>query len=245
MAFSVTQAVNAGVNPGTTVTTAGITTQASGSVFLVFTTCREQDGTVSVTDNKGNTYTRLGEWNNGTAVAASSLQMTGIFISSNTNPVGGSGHTFTYTTGQSYAPSIVAWEVPLSALTQTLDVGGSSHFATGTGSAGSDTPTAIVTSNTNDVLLCVGACAGDQTAAQSFTAAAGGGTYTTPSGGKNDVVVGMPIDTAYQAVSSTGTYQHTFSAGVVMSDVGSGMVAVQQPLPPVPIGQRVGGIRYG
>lgn len=85
----------------TTVTSGSITTTASGSTFVVLI---QADATLNTpTDSKGNTYT---------AVTA---QVTNSGINSRMyycqNGTGGSGHTFTFTTGFSANLSIYALEI--------------------------------------------------------------------------------------------------------------------------------------
>ncbi len=70
--------------------TAGVTTQSSGSRFVVVV-FHENSATVSsVTDNKGNTYTRQGSVNSGGAFASFASEW---WLSGSTSS-GGSGHTF-------------------------------------------------------------------------------------------------------------------------------------------------------
>jgi hypothetical protein len=112
----------------TSVTTTGVATSATGSTFVVLV---QADATINTpTDNKGNTYTAVT-----TSRANSGINSRMYYCE---NGAGGSGHTFTFTTGFSANLSIYAVEITGGLTSGILDqqnsiVDSSSPFTVTTG----------------------------------------------------------------------------------------------------------------
>src|SRR4051812_24147646 len=118
MALTVAQAVAASAGSVSSLQTASVTTQASGSLFVVFVAREGNVATSSVTDAQGNTYTCI-SGNSGTDPGAWGGSHVELWISQ-AAPTGGAGHWFKATLASADFPSIVAWEVT-AGLTRTVD----------------------------------------------------------------------------------------------------------------------------
>lgn len=242
MAFTVVQAQRGAAASATSATTTAMTT-TTGSMFVVFTNRlrTKTEATTPITDSKGNTYTRVGEWNNGVADSGVGQAMA-IWISG-ASPTAGASHTFTYTLTVSDFPAIIAYEV--TGLSITVDKGGSTLFAlAGTTGTTITSPTTPTTGTAADVIFGVAGSAGDATQAMTISASVGGGTYTTPTNGEQETVLGYPITTGYQAVSATGTFAvlctwggaGETSRGIGIAAIVQAVTAVQQQLTMLGVG---------
>jgi hypothetical protein len=100
---------------GTSQATTGVTTQASGSCFVVGMTFEASQTFSSLVDSKGNTYTQIG----------TELLWTGSFCKSRLyyceNGIGGATHTATVTTGGASAITVHFLEITGGATTGILD----------------------------------------------------------------------------------------------------------------------------
>lgn len=106
-----------GANPSPN-TSAGITTQASGSSFLVCVAGGGTfSGTLTVSDNKGNTYTQVMAPTQSPTTHVSAPAWTAVYLCS--NGVGGAGHTFTVATTQGDYASAIAAEISKPVATDT------------------------------------------------------------------------------------------------------------------------------
>lgn len=93
---------------------AGVTTQATGSSFLVFTRTNS-DSPTSVTDNKSNTYTKIG----GPYTDTSDGFSVNVYLA--TNGTGGAGHTWAVNYSGTRSGSAHAVEITGGASTSLLD----------------------------------------------------------------------------------------------------------------------------
>jgi hypothetical protein len=89
---------------GTTVVTAGVTTQASGSVFFVTACTTGTYAVTPITDSKSNTYSVIQSW-------TTTWGTTKCVRAQVTNGTGGASHTFTATTTGSAISGIWALEI--------------------------------------------------------------------------------------------------------------------------------------
>ena len=140
MAAALGQHTSAQAAFAASVTTGALTTSATGSTFVVFVF---GTGAVSsVTDNNGNTYTLSAVTNyNGTLRSG--------YYAYCQNGAGGSGHTFTATTGGSNGILILAVE-----LTGAATSGGPDNTATPvTGSSSGATPNSLTPNSSNTIVL--------------------------------------------------------------------------------------------
>lgn len=125
-----------------TVTTSGGSTTASGSDFFVVAAWYNSTTAPVITDSKGNTYTQVG------TNVYNTTDQTGMAVFRCLNGTGGSGHTFTMTSGAGTYCSICALEVKGS--NHTID---QSHQGTAISGTGPYVSGNITTTNANDVLI--------------------------------------------------------------------------------------------
>jgi hypothetical protein len=104
-----------GAGATTPVTTSAVTTQASGSIFIIGSVF--QDTFVSATDSKGNTYTQIG-----TQVLVDTPNTGNGRVYYDENATGGASHTFSCAYSASGAHTVVAAEITGAALSGALDV---------------------------------------------------------------------------------------------------------------------------
>lgn len=205
----------------------GVTTSASGSVFLVgvsFGPSIGPNASSPVTDNKSNTYTALGTSGVGSNGAVS------WYISSNASPAGGSNHQWTLTIGGTAGDCGIG-AIEITGLSQTADQAASANynnFSTPGNSATSENTPTNATTNANDILLALGSNSGDNTQTQAFSAHTGGGTYTIPTGGSSNNTTFSPTAMAYQIVSATGSYSANYGTGAAgQSHWAEGLISIE------------------
>ena len=114
MAIAITSGTK-GAGATTPVTTSAVTTQASGSIFIIGSVF--QDTFVSATDSKGNTYTQVG-----TQVLVDTPNTGNGRVYYDENATGGASHTFSCAYSASGAHTVVAAEITGAALSGALDV---------------------------------------------------------------------------------------------------------------------------
>ena len=196
---------------GTTVTTASVTTASSGSGIVLSIDYYYAGSTfVSVSDSKGNTWVQIGSE---IVSTYSSVAMRRYYAA---NATGGTGHTFTLTvSGGTLISSIAMTEITTTAGNGvTLDQSAQTQDDTTP-----YTSAGITTTVADEFLL------------SSWTAEGDGGTYTQTAGNSFTLLESetagsdyFPLTTGYRIVSSTGTYNGSWtttggsSAAVVCTD---------------------------
>jgi hypothetical protein len=136
--FSPVQAISKTSASAASVTTAAVTTTASGSLFIVGIACfTNKIGATPITDSKGNTWTQaLGSTGSG------ANGYIAIFYSA--NATGGASHTFTFTPTSSDFIAIGVLEVQGAALSSVLGSVSSSTASAASHSSGNITSNATV-----------------------------------------------------------------------------------------------------
>jgi hypothetical protein len=179
------------------VTTTAVTTQATGSTFVVFAGCYPVETAFTITDNKGNMYTLVGSVVSNVPDTISA----GMYIC--VNGVGGSGHTFEAASSGSYN-SIYAVELKGVATSSPQD--GHAMATSVTSNDGPYVSGNITTTNANDILIAF--CLIDaETYPQSGTA-----NTLTLLGSLATTATGLGISCATGLETSTVTQQGSFSA---------------------------------
>ena len=140
MAIAYSQSVKA-FGSGTSVTTTGITTGATGSVFVRTTQWSNGVTFTSVTDSKSNSYTIIGA----EIITGGTDKSRAHFV---TNATGGASHTFTATVASSDSILIMIDEITGAATASTVDGTPTSLLDT----ASPYTGTAVTTTNANDLI---------------------------------------------------------------------------------------------
>lgn len=195
-----TSAASGSVN---SITTPSVTTQASGSAFYVMIEYHSGLTVTGVTDNKGNTYTKIGSTWTETSANGERWYCA--------NGVGGTGHTFTLTaTGTAALMQLIVGEITTTnGNGVTLD---QQTFQQTTGSPASS-PT-VTTTVPNEILM--GAM---QTHSGSGTASFAGANSFTMLEQITDGLNDNAGCIGYRLVSSTGSYFSEFSvSGLTWSD---------------------------
>lgn len=175
------------------VTTAGVTTQATGSI-LVVGAIWETAAFTSITDSKSNSYTQIG-----TEQTIGGFKARLYYVE---NATGGSSHTFTLTTGGgNIFGTVLALEVIGGATASSLDQSNQQ-----TDSASPFTSPSITTTNANDIL--VSACMSDGIANPMDFAESTGFTVNIT---RNSGASFYPMALGTRIVSSTGSYNSSWT----------------------------------
>lgn len=205
MALGIGANVAAGYSSTSGVTTAGQTTQSSGSILVIGAAWEGDSTPPTISDSKSNSYTLIGS-----AEQASSYPSYGAIWYCE-NATGGSSHTFTVNKTNSYA-SIFVLEITGGALSGSLD----QENAAASDTSSPVTSGTITTTSANQILIgftslsCFAATT--ITANNSFTKQL---EITSTSSWQGAL--------AYRIVSSTGTYEADFTVTSLTS--GSGHIA--------------------
>jgi hypothetical protein len=175
------------VNTVTTAASGSATTGGNAIVAVVFAQAGANDIS-SVTDNKGNTYTRIYQGNNTTSVDVELWIARGI--------TGGASHTVTANDSGFLVAGVIALEISGLATGNIVD---SSNKVAGTSAvATAFTVTTSATTNVNDILIAVAALA---TNTGTWTGTTGYGTAITQVSTTTNI--NMLVQT--KVVSATGT----------------------------------------
>jgi hypothetical protein len=191
-----------------TVATSGVTTQASGSTFVVCCSWYNTTTAPVITDNKSNSYTQIGT---NVYNATDSTGFALFYCKGN----GGSGHTFTGTSGAGTYLGIAVLEIKGS--TGVIDQSNQGSAISGTGPAGSGS---ITTTNAHDIIVGAGYCDSEATS-QAITI----GSPLTAAPAKNYTSVSLGAILGYEIVSSTGTYSAAVSASPNGTFVGAAVTS--------------------
>lgn len=171
-----------------------INSSATGSTFV----CAIRDysaGITAVTDNKSNTYARLGS-----ALTISSNELD-IWICY--NGTGGSTHRPTITKSSGDLAAVSFFEITGCATASTLDVVGAAVV-----DSSSPFNVTVTTTNASDFVVTIGASTGS---AATITTTPGAGFTNASVGNWVTGTNGLGIALMYQNVSSTGTYGGNFT----------------------------------
>lgn len=189
----------------TTTTTGGVTTQASGSTFVICVQSTRAGDPIhvsSITDNKGNTYTLRTSDNpgyNGDILLAAYTCVNG---------TGGAGHTATVLFDEQSTHNIFFIEITGADTTAPAD---GVAATSGGGSAGTSwAGIAVTTTNANDLILSFAGSYGFDTGTITLSANTGAGWAILDS-----IVVGTVsrhAASSYIVKSSTGSYADTYTA---------------------------------
>lgn len=179
-----TNTKGAGAGGGTQGTTGTITTQVSGSSFLVGTMCGNVAGTSCWSDNMGNTYTAVGTEQNNSGQGIR-CQM---YICN--NGVGGAGHQWTQVFADRFTiAACYAVEITGAALTSILDV-----VAQGNTTTPFNFP--VTTVNANDMVVSI------FRALPASAAITANGSFTLLDSAANSFTSGL----MYRSVTAAGAY---------------------------------------
>ena len=199
---------------GSSVTTTGITTQASGSTYYAVWISTGTFGTGAVSDSSSNT------WVHSVNNVSFSGALRHIDVWTCQSCAGGSGHTFTFNPQNGGAYVYFFIEVT-GAATSSLD---QNQNAMGSGGGTSISTTSVTTTSASELVLAMLAVTNDVTLSaptSSFTL----GTAQQDGGNGSESAAW-----AYRVVSATGTYSTSFTvsssgqdyASVVMSFIQAG-----------------------
>lgn len=196
----------------TSVTTTGITTSASGSSFIIYVSYVSGFSVSSIADSKSNSYTLVASALTGWLSATNSA----IYLC--TNCTGGSGHTATLNLSGSTQAEIYLVEVTGGATASLVDATPSTFWNDDTASP--FTSNSLTSSNANDLLLAFTNTNGNTT--DTFT---WGNSFTqvTADGNPAHFTGGV----AKRVVSSTGTYNSTFTSSGGTSEAASALISLK------------------
>lgn len=198
---------------GTTLSTTGINTTASGSSFVIFIM---DDAATSraASDNKGNTYSQVGTTLTnflGFGVQASEYLCT--------NCTGGTGHTATATLSNTANAEVYLIEITGGATSSLVDALSSGFW--NDDSATPFTSNNVVTSNANDLLLAFTLTNGSSAGPEVLT---WGNSFTQVVSDGNTLHFTSGI--AKRVVSSTGTYNSSYtSAGAGTTEAATAVIS--------------------
>jgi len=210
----------------TVTTTNAVTSTASGSSFVVFTTTGGATAP-TITDSKGNTYTQIGS-----TIAGGLGYCAAAYIK--VNGTGGSSHTFTATTGTNENTSLYAVEVTGALTTASIQ----DRSPAGILDTASPYTTNLTgaTTQANELLLAfaaTGTASGTETLTwgNSFTAIDAEGDANFSTGGDAQLVV-----------SAMGSYQGSVtSSGAGTTEAVMFILSLRSAVPGNPVGIFYGG----
>lgn len=189
----------------TSTTTSGITTQASGSTFVVCVQTNRAGDPIhvsSIVDSKGNTYTLATSDNPG--YAGDILLAAYVCV----NGTGGASHTVTATFDEQATNTV--WFVEITGADTSSPADGVAH-TTGGGTAGTSMPgVTVTTTNANDLILSFLGTYGFDTGTVTITANTGSGWAIIDS-----ILTGSVSRhgaSSYVVKSSTGSYADTYTS---------------------------------